>query len=160
MKTKYLAGIIITVAIVIIMSMAGDASSYVSFQEAKALSAKGFDKSIHVVGELKKNAYGDIIGIQESPDKLSFKFQLIDEDGFEQVVLHANPIPTDFTKSEQVVIIGSYTGDNFIAEKILLKCPSKYQEKPEIGYQLRQNTKDYLVHKIKVSAMTPGPNTI
>jgi cytochrome c-type biogenesis protein CcmE len=27
-----------------------------------------------------------------------------------------------------VVVIGSYDGDDFKASKIILKCPSKYQE--------------------------------
>ena len=62
---------------------------------------------------------------------LSFKFDMIDENGFKQKVLHSSPMPTNFTKSEQVVIVGSYNGENFIAEKILLKCPSKYEEDPE-----------------------------
>lgn len=137
MKTKYISAlIIIAVAIAIVVSMAGDASSYVTFSEAKELSEKGSKKSIHVVGELPKTQSGEIVGIQESPDRLSFKFQMIDENGFRQQVLHANPIPTDFDKSEQVVIIGAYNGENFIAEKILLKCPSKYQEEPQISASL------------------------
>ncbi|MEO1255088.1 MAG: hypothetical protein AAFY41_09415 [Bacteroidota bacterium] len=50
MKKKYIAAIvIIAVAITIVVSMAGDASTYVSFKEAKVLSEKGFKKSIHVV---------------------------------------------------------------------------------------------------------------
>ncbi|MEP1094984.1 MAG: cytochrome c maturation protein CcmE [Cyclobacteriaceae bacterium] len=134
MKTKYIASIVvIAIAIVIIMTMAGDASSYVTFGEAKELSANGFKKSIHVVGELPRSSGGEIVGIEESPDKLSFKFQMVDENGFTQQVFHANPIPTDFAKSEQVVIIGAYNGENFIAEKILLKCPSKYQEEPDLN---------------------------
>lgn len=132
MKKKYIAAIIIiAVAITMIISMAGDASTYVSFREAKELSEKGFKKSIHVVGELPKTASGDVVGIEESPDKLSFKFEMIDENGSRQQVLYAEPIPTDFTRSEQVVIVGAYQGDKFVAEKILLKCPSKYQEEPE-----------------------------
>lgn len=129
MKLKYIIGIIvIAVAISIIISTTGEASSYVDFAEAKELSSKGFKKSIHVVGELTKNGQGEVVGIQESPDKLSFKFDLIDEEGLKQTVLHNNPIPTDFTKSEKVVIIGAYQGKSFIADKILLKCPSKYQD--------------------------------
>lgn len=132
MKTKHITSIlVIAVAIVIVITMTGDASSYVSFQEAKELSEKGFKNSIHVVGELPKTQSGEIIGIEESPDRLSFKFEMIDENGFQQKVLFANPMPTDFTRSEQVVIVGAYTGDSFVAEKILLKCPSKYQEDPE-----------------------------
>lgn len=137
MKTKYIVSIIvIAVAIVIVISMAGDASSYVDFKEAKELSSKGFKNSIHVVGSLPKSASGEIVGIEESADMLSFKFQMVDENGFRQQVLHANPMPTDFTRSEQVVIIGAYKGDNFIAEKILLKCPSKYQEEPDLSASL------------------------
>ncbi|MEM6736413.1 MAG: cytochrome c maturation protein CcmE [Bacteroidota bacterium] len=132
MKIKRIISIIaIAVAIAMVVSMTGDASSYVTFKEAKELSEKGFQKSIHVVGELPKTLGGEVIGVEESPDKLSFKFEMIDENGFHQKVLYANPIPTDFTRSEKVVIVGTYNGDNFIAEKILLKCPSKYQEDPK-----------------------------
>ncbi len=132
MKKKHIGAIvIIAVAITIIISMAGDASTYVTFKEAKELSEKGFKKTIHVVGELPKTASGEVVGIQESPDKLSFKFEMIDENGLKQEVLFAEPIPTDFTRSEQVVIVGAYQGDKFVANKILLKCPSKYQEDPE-----------------------------
>ena len=132
MKSKYIfAIIVIAIAIVIVVSMTGDASSYVTFSEAKELSQKGYQNSIHVVGELPKTLSGEISGIEESPDKLSFKFDMVDENGFRQKVLYANPMPTDFTRSEQVVIVGAYNGENFIAEKILLKCPSKYQEDPE-----------------------------
>lgn len=132
MKKKYIAAIvIIAIAISMIISMTGDASTYVSFSEAKVLSDKGFKKSIHVVGELPKTASGQVVGIQESPDKLSFKFDMVDENGLKQQVLYAEPIPTDFTRSEQVVIVGAYQGEKFVAEKILLKCPSKYQEEPE-----------------------------
>ena len=113
--------------------MTGDASSYVTFEEAKELSRKGFSSSIHVVGELPKSMSGKVVGIEESPDRLSFAFDMIDENGFRQKVLYAKPIPTDFVKSEQVVIVGAYNGDHFVAEKILLKCPSKYQEEPEFA---------------------------
>ncbi len=50
---------------------------------------------------------------------------MIDEHGKEQKVQYNEPVPPDFTKSEKVVVIGSYSGDEFHASKILLKCPSK-----------------------------------
>lgn len=134
MKKKYIAAIvIIAIAITMIISMAGDASTYVSFSEAKVLSEKGFKKSIHVVGELPKTTSGEVVGITESPDKLSFKFEMVDENGMKQEVLYAQPIPTDFIRSEQVVIVGAYQGERFVADKILLKCPSKYEEEPEFN---------------------------
>jgi cytochrome c-type biogenesis protein CcmE len=92
------------------------------------LASSGNDKNIHVVGQLKKDISGNVIGIEEGADRVSFSFIMIDDNGKEQTVTYDEPMPADFTKSEKVVVIGSYAGDNFKASKILLKCPSKYQE--------------------------------
>lgn len=118
----------IALAIVVIISTAGDASAYVTFGEAKEMADKGNRNKIHVVGTLPKDATGQVIGIVPSPDMLSFKFDMVDENNQIQTVFHPNPMPTDFLRSEQVVVVGSYQNGNFVAEKILLKCPSKYQE--------------------------------
>lgn len=129
MKKSHIFGIVvIAMAILIIVSTAGDASSYVTFKEAYAMSASGRDNSIHVVGTLKKTMSGEIVGVEPSPDKLSFTFTMVDQNGEEQQVYYNEPMPTDFMRSEQVVVIGAYKGDAFLAEKILMKCPSKYQE--------------------------------
>ena len=129
MKTTHIIGIlVIAVAIVLIITTSADASQYLSFGEAKELSDKGSNTQVHVVGQLKKNGAGDVVGIQPSEDMLSFKFLMVDENGNEEMVFHPNPMPTDFMRSEQVVIVGGYKNDKFVAEKILLKCPSKYQE--------------------------------
>ena len=128
-KTHIFGIIIIAVCVMIIMSTAGDASTYVSFHEAKELAANGQDKKIHVVGQLSKDPQGNIIGIQPSEDKLSFSFVMVDEKQQEQRVFYNEPMPADFTRSEQVVVIGSYHNDVFVADQILMKCPSKYQEK-------------------------------
>jgi cytochrome c-type biogenesis protein CcmE len=53
---------------------------------------------------------------------------LIDEEQKEQKVYYNEPMPPDFARSEKVVVIGGYQNNAFVANKILLKCPSKYQE--------------------------------
>jgi cytochrome c-type biogenesis protein CcmE len=129
MKKTHIIGLIaIAVGIAIILSTAGDASSYVSFSEAKAMAVNGNAEKIHVVGGLTKDLNGEVTGISSSSDKTSFYFTLIDEKGFEQRVYHNAPEPQDFRRSEKVVIIGGYHEDVFVADKILLKCPSKYEE--------------------------------
>lgn len=129
MKKSYLIGlVVIAVALVVIVSTAGDASAYVSFGTAKEMAAKGDKNKIHVVGTLKKDESGSVVGITSSSDNMSFSFLMLDEAGVEQLVFHPNPMPMDFMRSEQVVVVGSYKNDRFLAEKILLKCPSKYQE--------------------------------
>lgn len=129
MKPIHIIGIlVIAVAIFIVISTAGDASTYVSFGEAKTMAESGNNKMIHVVGELTKDESGEVVGIEPSEDKLAFSFQMVDNNGFIQKVYYNEPMPQDFQRSEQVVIIGSYKEDVFLANKILLKCPSKYQE--------------------------------
>ena len=130
MKRGHLFGLgIIAIAIVIIMTSIGDASSYESFTTAKEMKLNGDDKAIHVVGQLQKDASGEVTGLNVREDKVSFTFVLVDNEGVEQEVFYNEPVPADFTRSESVVVIGSYKNDEiFIADKILMKCPSKYQE--------------------------------
>jgi cytochrome c-type biogenesis protein CcmE len=130
MKKGHLIGLgIIAVAIVIIMTSIGDASSYESFSTAWEMKEDGEDKAIHVVGQLKKDGSGQVTGIEVREDKTSFTFLLVDTEGTEQKVFYNEPVPADFQRSEQVVVIGSYRDkDIFVADKILMKCPSKYQE--------------------------------
>ncbi|MBL7854434.1 MAG: cytochrome c maturation protein CcmE [Cyclobacteriaceae bacterium] len=120
--------LVIGIAIAIIISTAGDASTYVNFGQAYQMAAAGNKKSIHVVGELKKDEHGQVTGLEETPDHVSCTFILVDDQQKEQKVFYNQPIPPDMTKSEKVVVIGKYQNDLFIADKILLKCPSKYQE--------------------------------
>jgi cytochrome c-type biogenesis protein CcmE len=130
MKKGHIIGLgIIAIAIVIIMTSIGDASSYESFTTAKEMKHSGEDKAIHVVGHLKKDTSGEVTGLNVREDKVSFTFLLVDNEGVEQEVFYNEPVPADFTRSESVVVIGSYKNDEiFIADKILMKCPSKYQE--------------------------------
>ena len=126
--THIIAIIVIAVAIGIIISTAGDASTYVNFDQAYQMASSGKTKNIHVVGQLKKDANGNIIGLENGADNVSFSFLLVDDQGKEQKVFYNEPMPPDFTHSEKLVIIGSYKADKFLASKIILKCPSKYQE--------------------------------
>ncbi|MBS1680927.1 MAG: cytochrome c maturation protein CcmE [Bacteroidetes bacterium] len=127
-RSHIIAIVIIAVAIGIIVATAGDASTYVTFGQAKQMASEGNTTAIHVVGQLKKDSAGHVVGLENSIDKLSFSFVLVDDNKKEQQVLYNEPMPPDFLRSEKVVVIGGYQQDLFIAKKILLKCPSKYQE--------------------------------
>ena len=82
----------------------------------------------HVVGKLNKDGSNNIKGIENSADKMSFTFEMIDEEGIKENIFYGQPMPPDFLLSEQVVVIGGYENNTFIADDILLKCPSKYTE--------------------------------
>jgi cytochrome c-type biogenesis protein CcmE len=130
MKKIHILGlIVIAIAVGIIISTAGDASTYVTFGEAETMAANGNNSSIHVVGQLTKNEDGEITNMIYRPeiDPNHFEFALIDNAGMEKKVVYPAPMPQDFDKSEQVVVIGKMEEGYFFAEKILLKCPSKYE---------------------------------
>ena len=130
MKISHIIGIIIiAIAIGIIVSTAGDASVYVTFAKAQEMKQNGEDKMIHVVGTVKKNTSGQIVDMLYNPaiDPNHFEFTLVDKDNRAQKVVFNSPKPQDFERSEQIVIIGAMENDHFQCDKILLKCPSKYQ---------------------------------
>jgi len=130
MKKGHILGLgVIAIAIMIIITSIGDASTYENFSTAKSLALNGNDKPIHVVGELKKDEVGRVVGIDVSESKTAFTFMMVDNDGQEQQVYYNEPVPADFARAEQVVVIGAYRNEEvFVADKILMKCPSKYQE--------------------------------
>jgi cytochrome c-type biogenesis protein CcmE len=80
---------------------------------------------------LRKDASGNLLGVVYSPqiDPNYFKFDLTDTMQTTMSVVYGNPKPVDFERSEQIVIIGSVKDEVFVADKILMKCPSKYTEK-------------------------------
>ncbi|GGB99512.1 MULTISPECIES: cytochrome c maturation protein CcmE domain-containing protein [Dyadobacter] len=127
-KIQIFGLIIVAVAIGIIVSTAGDASTYVDFTKAREMAQEGDAESIHVVGKLKKDVSGRILDMEYQPeiDPNYFAFTLIDNNNVEQKVIYKNTKPQDFDKSEQVVVIGKMQDGAFTAEKILMKCPSKY----------------------------------
>ena len=95
MKKSHIIGlVVIAIAIAVIISTRESASSYVTFDEAYAMSTSGKDQSIHVIGELKKNSNGEIVGVKPSLDMLSVNFVLIDDNQKEQIVYLNQPMPS------------------------------------------------------------------
>lgn len=122
--------LVIAVGIGIIISTSGDASSYVCFAEAKTMASDGDESKVHVVGSLPKSAGGQILGMSYEPEKDPdfFRFILVDEKQEKVEVWYRNPRPADFERSEKIVVVGAMKDSHFEADKILMKCPSKYNE--------------------------------
>lgn len=119
MKKSHIIGIIIiAVAIGAIVSTFADSSSYASFNEAKTS-----EDEIHVVGQLvkeKEMIYDPV------KDANYFSFYMVDSKGEECKVVFSGSKPQDFERSEQIVLTGKMEDGQFRANKILMKCPSKY----------------------------------
>ena len=130
-KPLHIGGLlVIAIGISVIVSTSGDASTYVCFSEARELSDEGENEKVHVVGELPKNDKGEIEGMVYAPqtDPNLFRFFLVDEKKERQEVIYFSPKPPDFERSEKIVVVGEMRKGKFVADKILMKCPSKYQD--------------------------------
>ena len=120
-KTHIIAIIVIAVSIGAIISTVSDAATYADFATAEKFPGKEFQ----VVGQLNKDKE---IKYKPEEDANSFQFYMVDNHGLEYLVKFNGAKPQDFERSEQVVITGTIREELFLADKILMKCPSKYND--------------------------------
>jgi len=89
---------------------------YVNFATAKTLP-----KTVQVRGTIAK----DTIAIDPNTKMLTFK--LLDESGEDALVTYGGTKPEGLETATSIVAIGRYQQNHFMTEKLLVKCPSKYQ---------------------------------
>ena len=89
---------------------------YLSFDEAT--KSKGV---VQVMGALDKQSDR----YDTSREELSF--QLVDPQGHRMPILYRGIRPGNFKDAISIVAIGRYREGRIDAEKLLVKCPSKYQ---------------------------------
>lgn len=121
MKKIHLIGIaMIGIAIFLLSQVAGDMSTYATFEDADQAGEK-----VKVAGQLAKDK--EIIYDPEvDPNYTSFYMR--DSEGKERKIVLLAAKPQDFELSEQLVLTGSMEGDTFVATDMLTKCPSKYKD--------------------------------
>lgn len=120
MKKAHIAALLaVALLIAYIATMSSSYTTYESFATAYSNTGKYFQ----VVGTLEKDQ-PLIYDPQKDPNY--FAFFMKDNNGDVRKVVYAGSKPQDFERSEQIVLTGHSNGDEFLASKILLKCPSKY----------------------------------
>lgn len=132
MKRSHIAiVIVIAVAIGAIMTTLKDASTYVGFEEAWANPGTKYT----VIGYLDKEApYG------YNAQANTLRFVAIDKEGLRQEVIYRETMPQGFDRSEEITMKGFATDSAFVAEQILMKCPSKYNEQNNMSKEAYQVT--------------------
>lgn len=118
-KIHIIAIVIVAVSIGVILSTLTDAATYAEFSQAEKYSGKEFQ----VVGTLAED---NQIHYDPKVNVDLFTFNMVDNEGIEQKVYFHGSKPQDFERSEQVVVTGKFQDGQFHANKILMKCPSKY----------------------------------
>ena len=119
-RLKTILGIafIVVFGAMVVTSFGQQVAGYENFAEATENARRA-----HVVGEwLKTRPAG------YDPSSNEFSFWMRDEIGRVHQVVYANPKPANFEDAERVVVDGQMEGEVFVAEHILVKCPSKYND--------------------------------
>ncbi|HEY1405188.1 MAG TPA: cytochrome c maturation protein CcmE, partial [Spirochaetota bacterium] len=85
---------------------------------------------------MKKGEYVQVIGSIDrakgiSTEKNGIRFTLVDPKGGTLSVIYEGEKPLNIEEAEKVVAIGNYDKESrhFKADKVLTKCPSKYENK-------------------------------
>ena len=127
MKKKNIIGLVLIVGFIAlaVMNFGSSVGGYMDFTQAEETGVKA-----HVVGTWVENE-----PISYDPATNIFQFHMQDELGRVRKVHYLNPKPANFEDAEKLVIEGSVQGDVFVAEHILVKCPSKYNETNVMGDQ-------------------------
>ena len=117
-------GIIVIGAVVALTAFKDSLTAYVGFDEARRLN-----KNCQVMGEIVKEAvvYDAASG--------ALRFPIRDEEGDQLEIYFTGVVPGNLEQAKDVVAIGRYRQGRFEAERLLVKCPSKYEGMREKGEQ-------------------------
>ncbi|MCS7296871.1 MAG: cytochrome c maturation protein CcmE [Bacteroidia bacterium] len=103
----------------LLMSLGEELTIYTDFRTAAANPTKTY----HIIAEWVERELS-----YYEPQKDAFYFRARDTLGNIRWVMYPDPKPINFDAAYRVVLIGQHRDSIFYAEKILMKCPSKYKE--------------------------------
>jgi cytochrome c-type biogenesis protein CcmE len=123
---KFLIGglaVVVVVGILIATSFSTSSSDYLSIAEVRALGPDQ-NRNSRVAGTIVSDS------ITWSTRDLHLTFRIMDSTGTLLISYHG-PQPDMLVDAVEAVVIGKYDprADAFEAEELLMKCPSKYEEK-------------------------------
>ena len=123
---KFLIGgviVAVVIAVLIATSFSGSTSDYLTIAEVRALGPEQTRDS-RVAGAIVPDS------VEWSTRELHLTFEIEDETGHLPISYHG-PQPDMLVDAVEAVAIGKYDPADqvFEAEELLMKCPSKYEEK-------------------------------
>lgn len=122
-KTHIVLLVLIAAAIAVLISYTGNLSTYETVASARQKEGK-FVRLIAKVDKRQPVEYDPI------KDPNYMVFTAVDTLGNTTKVVYRNSKPTDFEKSERLVLNGKMQNGQFECKDMLMKCPSKYKDDP------------------------------
>ncbi len=132
MKAKYIIG-----AIIIVVFLAWGASAFLktTVQYVSLDEAIKSHRTVQVMGKI------DFAAVSYNSDKKRLEFAVFDAEAKDTVaaprmpVMYYGVVPGNFDQAKSVVLKGKTENGVFVAEQMLVKCPSKYQGEGGQEYQ-------------------------
>ena len=119
MKKKVIIGLVIIIIFsgFAIYSFRASLNPYVTFREAAERGG-----TVQVFGYLADGM------VQYDAASQQVRFYMADDEGTEVLVVYAGAKPANMEHAQNLVVVGELSGDTFYAQRLLVKCPSKYEE--------------------------------
>ncbi len=125
-KTKFIIGGAIIALAIIYLIYTGVQSSAAYFLTVDELYAKGAameNRTVRVAGKV------DATTIDFNNRDLLLQFDVMSDSGQRLRVAFNGPKPDQMREGAEAILEGKYDGQVFTAQSLLLKCPSRYEEK-------------------------------
>ena len=125
-KIKFFVGGVMVMLAVFCLIYAGTAGNAAYFLTVDELLAKGAaieNRTVRVVGKV------DAATINFNNHDLILTFEVTGDTGHRLPVIFHGPKPDQMREGAEAILEGKYDGQIFTADSLLLKCPSRYEEK-------------------------------
>lgn len=118
MKHRHVIGIAVILTFVVFSAFTfqNSLTPYVNFAQAQSIAGTVQVRGILATEQIMTAEGGRLL-----------QFVLRDETGIEALVAYRGSKPDGLEDAASIVAIGKYRDGLFMAEKLLVKCPSKYQ---------------------------------
>ena len=130
MKPKIIVGVLLitcALAYLIVGGLKETAVYYMTVPELYARAEQPVGQGMRVSGPLLPES------IRWNAEKIELRFALCEAEDTLRVIYHGVP-PDQLANAQQVVVEGELLSSGvFLARKLLLKCPSKYETKGASG---------------------------
>ena len=104
----------------------GASMYYLTVDELLARGDAAYGEQVRLMGKVADGS------VEQNPDTNTLRFAVTDEDGTSLPVAYSGMVPDAFKQGADVVVEGNLTlTGTFQADSLLVKCPSKYEARPE-----------------------------
>ena len=124
-KVKFIIGGVVIALAIVYLIYTGVQSTAAYFYTVDELYGKGAaieNRPVRVSGKV------DAATIDFNNRDLILSFDVMSEEGTRMPVVFNGPKPDQMREGAEAIVEGTYDGEMFQAQSLLLKCPSRYEE--------------------------------